>query len=174
MIKKFNFEISNLNIELIPPKTEYAAELFHAITVDRDKIGKWLPWAYEINSSQDEANFIKQLQAKHEIIAWVILVNKKASGMIDLHHIVPHKKGEIGYWLSGSYQKRGIVTQSVLALCEYAFNELDLRYVDLKIDIQNDNSIAVAKRANFKLMGRLDNFYIFRKIRPAKTTPSNL
>lgn len=85
--------------------------------------------------------------------------------MIDLHNITPNKKGEIGYWLSSSYQGHGIVTQSVLAVCEYAFNELNLQYVDLKINAQNDKSIAIAKRTEFKLMGNIDNILFFRKIK---------
>lgn len=164
-IKKINFKINDLKIELVKPQIEHATDLYQAIKHDQKNLSKWLPWAYDINSIQAEANFIKQIQKKEEIIALTILVNEKASGMIDLHHITPNKRGEIGYWLSSSYQAHGIVTQSVLAVCEYAFNELNLQYIDLKINVQNDKSIAIAKRTEFKLMGNIDNILFFRKIK---------
>lgn len=156
MNEKINFKIDGLNVELVEPEVEYADDLFHAIDHDRESLGKWLPWAYKINSAQDEADFIKLVQEKmqkHEIIALVILVNGKASGMIDLHHLVQNKKAEIGYWLSSEYQGHGIVTRSVMELYEYAFNELHLQYVDLIIAVKNIPSTRVAQHAGFKLMG---------------------
>lgn len=94
--------------------------------------------------------------------------------MIDLHNLITNQKGEIGYWLSSKYQGRGIVTKSVLEVCKYAFSELNLKYVDLIVAVENGKSERVAKNADFKLMGIKQHLIhhhtmagkIFRKINP--------
>ena len=105
------------------------------------------------------------------MIVLTILVNGQPAGMIDLHNLVKNKKGEIGYWLSSNFQGNGIVTRSVTELCQYAFHELNLQYVDLIAAVQNGSSSRVAEHADFKLMGvrpklihGSDDGQIFRKI----------
>lgn len=171
-----HFTIDDLNINLAMPQTWQAVDLYHAIADDRASLGKWLPWAYKMKTAEDEAVFIKKIQEdmiNQRMIVLTILVNGHPSGMIDLHNLVKNKKGEIGYWLSSKFQGRGIVTRSTLKLCEYAFSELNLQYIDLIVATQNTSSSRVAKNAGFKLMAvqpklinnELDG-QIFRKINP--------
>lgn len=175
-----HFETNNLDINLVMPQAWQAVELYHAIANDREDLGKWLPWAYKMKSAADEVKFIKTIQEdmiQHRMIVLTILVNGEPAGMIDLHNLVKNKKGEIGYWLTSKYQGHGIVTRSVVELCKYAFNELNLQYVDLIVAIENGKSSRVAQHAGFKLMGVEKNLIhhhqmdgkIFRKINPAKT-----
>lgn len=179
-----HFKLNDLDIHLVMPQTWQAVDLYQAIAHDREKLGQWLPWAYKMKSSQDEADFIQTIQEKmikNRMIVLTILVNGEPSGMIDLHNLVKNKKGEIGYWLSSEYQGRGIVTNSVLKLCQYAFDELNLQYVDLIVATENGKSARVAQNAKFKLMGMKKNLIndkldgqIFRKINPARTDQSDL
>lgn len=179
-----HFKLNDLDIHLVMPQTWQAVDLYQAIAHDREKLGQWLPWAYKMKSSQDEADFIQAIQEKmikNRMIVLTILVNGEPSGMIDLHNLVKNKKGEIGYWLSSEYQGRGIVTQSVLKLCQYAFDELNLQYVDLIVATENGKSSRVAQNAKFKLMGMKKNLIndkldgqIFRKINPARIDQSDL
>lgn len=171
-----HFQISNLDVHLVIPQTWQAEGLYRAIARDRAELGKWLPWAYKMTSATDEAHFIKTIQQnmiKERMVVLTILINNQPCGMIDLHNLVPNQKGEIGYWLSSNCQGRGIITKSVLELCQYAFNELQLKYLDLIAATENAKSISVAKNAGFKLMGikpKLINHQldgkIFRKINP--------
>ncbi|EEJ71558.1 GNAT family N-acetyltransferase [Lactobacillus ultunensis] len=180
-----HFKIDDLDINLAMPQAWQAVELYHAIADDREDLGKWLPWAYKMQSADDEAKFIKTIQEdmiQQRMIVLTILVNGEPAGMIDLHKLVKNKKGEIGYWLSSKYQGHGIVTRSVLELCKYAFNELNLQYVDLIVAIENGKSSRVAEHAGFKLMGVEQNLIhdhqmagkIFRKINPTRTSQSDL
>lgn len=173
-----HFQISDLDVHLIIPQTWQASELYQAIARDRKSLGRWLPWAYKMHSATDEAQFIKTIQqdmVKERMLVLTILINDQPCGMIDIHNLVPNKKGEIGYWLSSKYQGRGVVTKSVNKLCQYAFSELHLKYLDLIAATENSKSIHVAEHASFKLMGiephlinnQLDG-KIFRKINPLK------
>lgn len=169
-----HFQIDDLDIHLALPQIWQADCLYQAIAHDRDQIGRWLPWAYDMHSAADEAKFITSVQQqilKKRILALTILVNDQPCGMIDLHQIIPEQKGEIGYWLSRQYQKRGIITHCVKELCQYAFSELKLKYIDLIVATDNLPSTHVAQRAGFKLMGLQKDLIrsgvdgqIFRKI----------
>ncbi|WP_188906009.1 GNAT family N-acetyltransferase [Lactobacillus crispatus] len=168
------FQQQDLKIELVLPQITQAEALYQAVVRDRKQLGQWLAWADQMHSANDEAKFIKQIQTKmsqQTMLVLTILVNGEPSGMIDLHKLVPNKKAEIGYWLASKYQGRGIVTKSVTALCQYAFSELNLQYIDLLVAVSNHKSSNVAKRCGFKLMGiepKLINGHdgqIFRLIR---------
>lgn len=179
-----HFQLDDLDIHLVMPQSWQAVDLYQAIAHDRVSLGKWLPWAYQMKSAQDEASFIQAIQEKmikDRMVVLTILVNGEPSGMIDLHNLVKNKKGEIGYWLSSTYQGRGIVTNSVLKLCQYAFSELNLQYVDLIVAVKNGKSARVACNADFKLMGMKKNLIndkldgqIFRKINPLRINQSDL
>lgn len=174
-----HFQLDDLDIHLVMPQSWQAIDLYQAIAHDRVSLGKWLPWAYQMKSAQDEASFIQTIQEKmikDRMVVLTILVNGEPSGMIDLHNLVKNQKGEIGYWLSSTYQGRGIVTNSVLKLCQYAFSELNLQYVDLIVAVENGKSARIARNADFKLMGMKKNLIndkldgqIFRKINPKKS-----
>lgn len=179
-----HFQLDDLDIHLVMPQSWQAIDLYQAIAHDRVSLGKWLPWAYQMKSAQDEASFIQTIQEKmikDRMVVLTILVNGEPSGMIDLHNLVKNQKGEIGYWLSSTYQGRGIVTNSVLKLCQYAFSELNLQYVDLIIAVENGKSARIARNADFKLMGMKKNLIndkldgqIFRKINPIRINQSDL
>lgn len=179
-----HFQLNDLDIHLVMPQSWQAVDLYQAIAHDRVSLGKWLPWAYQMKSAQDEASFIQTIQEKmikDRMVVLTILVNGEPSGMIDLHNLVKNQKGEIGYWLSSTYQGRGIVTNSVLKLCQYAFSELNLQYVDLIVAVENGKSARVARNADFKLMGMKKNLIndkldgqIFRKINPLRINQSDL
>lgn len=179
-----HFQFDDLDIHLVMPQSWQAIDLYQAIAHDRVSLGKWLPWAYQMKSAQDEASFIQTIQEKmikDRMVVLTILVNGEPSGMIDLHNLVKNQKGEIGYWLSSTYQGRGIVTNSVLKLCQYAFSELNLQYVDLIVAVENGKSARIARNADFKLMGMKKNLIndkldgqIFRKINPIRINQSDL
>ena len=60
-----------------------------------------------------------------------------------------NQKTEIGYWLSEHYQKRGIVSQSVKALCRYAFDMLNMNRVQIRCAAENIPSKNIPKRLGF-------------------------
>lgn len=65
----------------------------------------------------------------------------------------PKKRAEIGYWLSEKYQKKGIVTQSVSTLLDYAFSELGLNRVQIRCAVGNIPSKNIPRRLGFLFEG---------------------
>lgn len=59
------------------------------------------------------------------------------------------REGEIGYWLAPWARGRGVATSAVTLLSGWAFDHLPLTSLKLRIDEDNDASLAVAARAGF-------------------------
>ncbi len=62
---------------------------------------------------------------------------------------------EVGYWCRSSRQGRGYVTEAVQALSRFAFERLQARRVEVRMDDTNERSWKVAERAGFALEGVL-------------------
>jgi len=62
---------------------------------------------------------------------------------------------EIGYWLRTRAEGHGYATEAVSALAKLCFEALAAERVEIRCDIQNERSAAVAERAGFTLEARL-------------------
>lgn len=65
------------------------------------------------------------------------------------------RRFEIGYWCRAGWQRRGLVTEAVRALTSFAFERLQARRVELRMNDTNERSWRVAQRAGFTLEGVL-------------------
>lgn len=64
-------------------------------------------------------------------------------------------QGEIGYFVGGPFRGRGIATSCVDLLTRWAFDELDLIRLELRIDAENRGSEIVAERCGYRREGVL-------------------
>ena len=64
---------------------------------------------------------------------------------------------EIGYWIHNAFQGKGYVTEFVNALTQFAFEECNAIRVQILTQVDNENSISVAKRCGFHLEATLKN-----------------
>jgi RimJ/RimL family protein N-acetyltransferase len=64
---------------------------------------------------------------------------------------------EIGYWLHSDYTGRGLATEAVVALADFAFETLEAQRVEIRCDAGNERSAALARRAGFPLEATLHN-----------------
>ena len=65
------------------------------------------------------------------------------------------RRFEVGYWCRTSRQRRGYVTEATRALAQMAFERLQARRVEVRMDDSNERSWRVAQRAGFELEGIL-------------------
>jgi RimJ/RimL family protein N-acetyltransferase len=68
---------------------------------------------------------------------------------------VGHRSAEIGYWLGEEYWGRGIVTQALVAVSEYAFSHHDLCRLYAHVFEWNPASARVLEKASYVFEGRL-------------------
>lgn len=71
--------------------------------------------------------------------------------MIGLHNLDQvNKKAEIGYWIDGEYEGKGIITAACRALITYAFQDLELNRVAICAAAGNHKSRAIPERLGFQ------------------------
>ncbi len=64
---------------------------------------------------------------------------------------------EIGYWQTTHFAGRGLMTEAVVAVTEFAFTHLGMARVELRCDPLNQRSIRVAERAGYEREGVFRN-----------------
>ena len=73
---------------------------------------------------------------------------------------IPHYT--IGYWVRSSTKGNGYLSEAVNALAHYAFVQLHAKKLIIKCDSDNEKSIKLIKKLNFKSEGTLK----FDSLRP--------
>ncbi|MFT3992913.1 MAG: GNAT family protein [Dysgonomonas sp.] len=145
--------IVNTEIELKPFSIDQAPYIFKIIDTERDYLRIWLPF---IDSRQK----VEQIEEYIEFVLgsdnqqFAIYFQGQCVGIIGFKDTdFDNRKSEIGYWLSQYQQGNGIVTQSVQKMLEFAFNELHLNRIQIKVAVDNKKSRAIPERLGFHLEG---------------------
>ncbi len=74
-------------------------------------------------------------------------------GTIGLHINRSNQSASIGYWIGRAYEGRGIMTRSCRALITYAFGELALHRIEIRANMDNIRSRALATRVKVGSFG---------------------
>lgn len=149
---KVNNEITLKQIELSDAK-----DIFETIDNERIYLSKWLSFVDFMKSITDSENFVNSIYAEPEenrSLVFVIHFNREFAGIIGFKDTdKANRKTEVGYWLSQVYQKKGIITQSLKTLIDFAFEELGLNRIQIKCATGNVSSKNIPKRLNFVFEG---------------------
>lgn len=134
-----------------------AKDIFDTINSQRDYLGQWLPFVNYTEVIEDSISFIQSIidspPEKFELI-FVINYKDEFAGIIGFKDTDrANCKTEIGYWLSEPFQGKGIITQSVRLLVEYAFSNLGINRIQIKCAVGNLPSKKVPQRLNFHFEG---------------------
>jgi len=126
-------------------------------TIDQDRIylEEWLPFVELTREISYTHRYVENyINSDQTDVTFAIYYQDHFAGIIGLKDTDPdHKKTEIGYWLSDSYQHKGIMTLSGKALIDYVFDEMNFNRIQLKAATGNFKSQRVAKRLGFREEG---------------------
>ncbi|MBE4910374.1 GNAT family N-acetyltransferase [Bacillus luteolus] len=134
-----------------------------AIRASMNELQPWMPFAQkepkleetEANIREAHANFLLRKDLR------LLIFHKETCqfiGSTGLHRInwdLP--KFEIGYWIDSRHAKQGYITETVVGVTNFAFEELNAKRVEIRCDSLNINSRNVAERAGYTLEGILRN-----------------
>jgi len=125
--------------------------IFNTIDTEREYLGKWLPFVELTKDVSYTRTFVENyIDAEERDLTCAIYYETEFVGIIGLKDTdYDNLKTEIGYWLSESYQGKGIITQSCKALINYAFEELNLNRIQIKAADGNLKSCAIPERLGF-------------------------
>lgn len=106
---------------------------------------------------KDAQRWLRQMTAEKAALNFALDVGGEAVGGIGLIRgdDVERCSAEIGYWLGEQFWGRGIATAAVIALTDYAFQELKLTRVFAVPFAHNDASVKVLEKAGYVREGCL-------------------
>ena len=152
-----NFESKNhlltidKDIQLKNIELEDDQIIYNTIINNCEYLKEWLPFINNTFDLEHVKTFIEystNIDSNDQV--FTINYIDQFVGIITLKDIdQTNQKAEIGYWLAESFQSKGIVLRSCERLIEYAFKELHLNRIQLKIAKSNTKSQAVATRLGF-------------------------
>jgi [ribosomal protein S5]-alanine N-acetyltransferase len=110
------------------------------------------PYPYTIDNAND---FISRATSSKPETNFAIDVNGEAAGGIgfSLHTDIERISAELGYWLAEPFWGRGITTEAVRALTDYAIKEHNLMRVYAVPLEGNEASRRVLEKAGYTLEG---------------------
>lgn len=91
------------------------------------------------------------------------VTEEKYVGTITLHRIDwINRNGEIGYLIGDKkYWGKGMATEAIRLICEYAFYYLNLKKIIARVESENIGSMKVLEKNGFKLFGiNPQNFFL--------------
>lgn len=138
---------------LRPLQIEDAQALFNILNDQRQQMRVWLPFVDGTHKMEDTRDAMTSF-CTPENPQFCILCDDEVVGLIGFKETdTDCKKTEIGYWLSFDHQGKGLMTGAVKLLLAYAFNEMQMNRVTIKVAEQNHKSRSIPERLGFTQEG---------------------
>jgi ribosomal-protein-alanine N-acetyltransferase len=107
--------------------------------------------------TQRQMDWFEEIYATGTGIWWAVCRSSERPaliGAVGLNDIaVPHRRGELGYWLLPEHWGQGIARECVAAMLEFAFGSLRLHRVGADVDIDNQRSCNLLDSLGFHFEG---------------------
>jgi ribosomal-protein-serine acetyltransferase len=133
-----------------------ADELHALIERNRERLAMWMHWA-QTQTPDDTDAFIRRAEEKaREGTSFhrCIVADGRIAGVVGFSTIdLLNRSAAIGYWLDAAHEGQGVMTAAVAALVRHAFDRLQLNRVEIRADVNNKPSRAIAERLGFQLEG---------------------
>lgn len=158
MVNVFKYDISeNTYLKLLDLND--AEELFALTDRSRDTLREWLLFVDNVKTVKDTERFIHgamQQYADNNGLQAGIYYEGKLAGVIGYHQInKEHNWTSIGYWLGNDFVGKGLVTNSMRAFIDYAFDYLKVNRIEVRVAVGNIRSRTIPKILGFNEEGRL-------------------
>ncbi len=151
-------------IELVLAEERHAEEVSALITRNQARLARWEPWAQYPATPEAVRRFIRACLdgfASGSQAQTYMRVGGRLVGACGLRFHGFPGVGEVGYWLDGEHEGRGIASRAVAALVRAGFRERRLARVELRTAMDNARSRALAERLGFHREGILRNAQAF-------------
>ncbi|HWG09441.1 MAG TPA: GNAT family protein [Solirubrobacteraceae bacterium] len=141
--------------ELRALEEDDAQELHALIERNRSRLARWIHWARG-QTPQDTHAFIgraRRMEQEGSGLSRGVLCCGRLAGVVGITVDRANRSAAIGYWLDEASEGRGVMTAAVAALADDGFDRWRLRRVEIRADVENVASRAVAERLGFELEG---------------------
>jgi ribosomal-protein-serine acetyltransferase len=147
-------------IALVLAEERHAQAMTDLIARNQDRLARWEPWAEQPATLESTRAYIRAALddfVRGRQISTIITLDRgrRFVGRCGIR-INPYAgSGDVGYWIDGDFEGRGITSRSARALVASVFAELGLAKVELRTSVANRRSRALAERLGFGLEGIL-------------------
>lgn len=124
-------------------------------------------WSLQHRNPGEARKHIEIIRAQYRerrLLWWAIATRAedRVIGSCSLYDFAGKSRAEIGYWLSGELQGRGMATEAVREVVKYGFTTMELHRIQAGCHPRNLAAVKVAKKAGFLEEG------ILREYEPGK------
>jgi RimJ/RimL family protein N-acetyltransferase len=153
-------QLSTERMQLRVPRAGDGPVVNAAVVESAAELSLWMPWANPTPKVEDTEVWCRQAAAKflaREQIHFSLYLKTALTtciGGCGLHHVdwkIP--MAEIGYWVRTPDCGKGYASEAVKAVAAFAFDVLKVARLQLRCDVKNRRSAAVAERSGFSLEG---------------------
>src|SRR5207237_8464440 len=107
-----------------------AEEAFAPVDANRDRLHPWMIWEPQTRTPADTRAFIERcLASETDLEGNGIWVDGRLAGSMGLRVDFSDAGAEIGYWIGGDFEGRGIITRACRRSFAFAFDETGLHRV---------------------------------------------
>lgn len=154
-------ELETERLKLVQVSSVHAKSYYNIMS--RDEVTKYYGMD-RLKTIEEAEHIIASMQNTFDTkrgIRWAILMRDDDNfiGTLGLNNLsILGKKAEIGYELHPDFWKKGITTEAVQEVLNYAFTELKLFRIGAVTYPQNEASIHLLKQLGFKKEGELRGY----------------
>ena len=143
-----NTEDSRGAIVLRPLREEDIEPIFNACQDPTISAFTRVPYPYDRELAEEFVRGSDIAYRAHQGVVFAIEYQGAFAGTIGLHSIqLTDHCAEIGYWIEKSHREKGIATEAVKALLNFALNIAEFRRIEAMADFDNFASQRVMERA---------------------------
>lgn len=140
-----------------------AAALYAQVAANRDRLSRFLPWAGRTSGIGDVLEFLLETgvaRKSGQRLAYGLWQDGELVGSIGTHDMDHNDhRLSIGYWVGESAEGRGIVTRACRRLIRFAFEELAMERVEIRVAVGNERSSKIPERLGLRLDGVLRHWH---------------
>ncbi|MGH2788794.1 MAG: GNAT family N-acetyltransferase [Actinomycetota bacterium] len=150
--------IRTSRLVLEPTRSIHADAMWHAVRSSLEELKPWMAWANDTDHPSTRDFTIAAERAWMADTSWsfTIFFAGDVAGTISLDgHDRILKSARVGYWVRSDLAGRGLVSEAVSAIVEFAFEVVGLHRLELHASPANAASVRVAEKIGFSRRGLL-------------------
>ena len=145
----------NLYLEIL--STKHVETIYTVVTTHRTFLSTFLMWVSDVKNLEDIERFVMYTTKLYQLegqLHCAIMYDERCIGIIHMQNWNRlDRQTSIGYWLSPTYTRQGIMTDVLRDFCHYLFERKKLHRLEVHIAERNEASIRVAEKIGFQFEG---------------------
>jgi ribosomal-protein-serine acetyltransferase len=147
-------------LSLVLAEERHAGVMTELIARNQARLARWEPWAEHPPTLESTRAYIRTALedfVRGRQISTIMAVDggQRFIGRCGMRINPQLGNGDVGYWIDGEYEGRGLTSRATRALITAAIGDLGLRKIDIRTSVGNKRSRALAERLGFGFEGIL-------------------